>query len=507
VCVERGWRVWETGTEGEELVVGGGGGGGVTPSWHLWWRQCFPPAVFKKLKPHQVLNHIPRAGGLCRKDSLARALHKMKHVFGSAFDFMFGTEKYNLDCLDNVYSHLTNTSLNRLAPGYSLEKDSVGAGCKWRVGELRRHLAGCGRGDWVLWQRVWVMVVLTLLTQVGLVPHHHNCFQLYGFDILVDAGLRPWLLEVNRSPSLSHDCHVDRVVKKPLLHHLFDLVGPPRVPEPPLGRPLRPPVLFLLARRPRRHLCAALRLLGGRGGGGGGGGGGTGGCQGSGCRGECQGRTRYQKHTNTTILPSTTANRHVTRQLSISSYDSSTSSTASSNGRRRVGWGVGGRGMEAGKLGWGRTGRNSIEGSGSSGSSGGGSSSVGRRRSQRNSDGGGRLSWGSGGSSSSSSSSSGGSSGSGTGGGGGGGGRRGGGRWPARCGGWVRTFPFNAATLHASRDPSFLKTQVSELLRYQRACDRAARDNTTNATQATLDAAVRKLLWRDTVIWAPAYPP
>ncbi|KAK3876924.1 hypothetical protein Pcinc_018326 [Petrolisthes cinctipes] len=296
------------------------------------------------------------------------------------------------------------------------------------------------------------MVVLTLLTQVGLVPHHHNCFQLYGFDILVDAGLyhyvslhlcirvlqvdaglRPWLLEVNRSPSLSHDCHVDRVVKKPLLHHLFDLVGPPRVPEPPLGRPLRPPVLFLLARRPRRHLCAALRLLGGRGGGGGGG---TGGCQGSGCRGECQGRTGYQKHTNTTILPPTTANRHVTRQLSISSYDSSTSSTASSNGRKRVGWGVGGgvggRGMEAGKLGWGRT---------------------------------------------------------------------------ARCGGWVRTFPFNAATLHASRDPSFLKTQVSELLRYQRACDRAARDNPTNASQATLDAAVRKLLWRDTVIWAPAYPP
>ncbi|KAK3876923.1 hypothetical protein Pcinc_018326 [Petrolisthes cinctipes] len=338
--------------------------------------------------------------------------------------------------------------------------------------------------------------------QVDAGLYHYVSLHLCIRVLQVDAGLRPWLLEVNRSPSLSHDCHVDRVVKKPLLHHLFDLVGPPRVPEPPLGRPLRPPVLFLLARRPRRHLCAALRLLGGRGGGGGGG---TGGCQGSGCRGECQGRTGYQKHTNTTILPPTTANRHVTRQLSISSYDSSTSSTASSNGRKRVGWGVGGgvggRGMEAGKLGWGRTGRNSIEGSSGGGGSSSSSSSVGRRRSQRNSDGGGRLSWGSGGSSSSSSSN--GSSGSsGT----GGGGRRGG-RWPARCGGWVRTFPFNAATLHASRDPSFLKTQVSELLRYQRACDRAARDNPTNASQATLDAAVRKLLWRDTVIWAPAYPP
>lgn len=69
--------------------------------------------------------------------------------------------------------------------GTELINTYVHPGCKWRMGELRRHLAGCGRGDWVLWQRVWVMVVLTLLTQVGLVPHHNNCFQLYGFDILV----------------------------------------------------------------------------------------------------------------------------------------------------------------------------------------------------------------------------------------------------------------------------------------------------------------------------------
>jgi len=41
------------------------------------------------------------------------------------------------------------------------------------------------------------------------VPYRNNCFELLGFDILIDDTLTPWLLEVNLSPSLACDSPLD----------------------------------------------------------------------------------------------------------------------------------------------------------------------------------------------------------------------------------------------------------------------------------------------------------
>ena len=43
------------------------------------------------------------------------------------------------------------------------------------------------------------------------------CFEVYGFDVLIDANLRPWLLEVNVSPSLSSSSPLDKQIKTTLL--------------------------------------------------------------------------------------------------------------------------------------------------------------------------------------------------------------------------------------------------------------------------------------------------
>lgn len=41
------------------------------------------------------------------------------------------------------------------------------------------------------------------------VPHRDNCFELLGFDILIDSMLEPWLIEVNLSCSLGCDSALD----------------------------------------------------------------------------------------------------------------------------------------------------------------------------------------------------------------------------------------------------------------------------------------------------------
>lgn len=57
------------------------------------------------------------------------------------------------------------------------------------------------------------------------VPYRTNCFSLFGFDILVDQNLKPWLLEVNLSPSLNIDSPLDLKIKGEMLADLFTLVG------------------------------------------------------------------------------------------------------------------------------------------------------------------------------------------------------------------------------------------------------------------------------------------
>ena len=53
----------------------------------------------------------------------------------------------------------------------------------------------------------------------------NNCFEIYGFDIIVDASSKPWVLEVNVMPSLSSSSPFDKRVKTMLICDALTLVG------------------------------------------------------------------------------------------------------------------------------------------------------------------------------------------------------------------------------------------------------------------------------------------
>jgi len=54
--------------------------------------------------------------------------------------------------------------------------------------------------------------------------HRQNCYEIFGFDILLDSDLKPWLVEVNLSPSLSADSPLDMTIKANLCNDTFNMV-------------------------------------------------------------------------------------------------------------------------------------------------------------------------------------------------------------------------------------------------------------------------------------------
>jgi hypothetical protein len=53
-----------------------------------------------------------------------------------------------------------------------------------------------------------------------------NSFELFGVDVIIDRHLKPWLLEVNSSPSLNLRTPLDSKVKGELMEDLVRLVDP-----------------------------------------------------------------------------------------------------------------------------------------------------------------------------------------------------------------------------------------------------------------------------------------
>jgi tubulin polyglutamylase TTLL1 len=49
---------------------------------------------------------------------------------------------------------------------------------------------------------------------------------VYGFDILIEDNLKPWLIEVNASPSLTASTDADRLMKMQVINDTYNVVVP-----------------------------------------------------------------------------------------------------------------------------------------------------------------------------------------------------------------------------------------------------------------------------------------
>ncbi|XP_019631189.1 PREDICTED: probable tubulin polyglutamylase TTLL1 [Branchiostoma belcheri] len=137
----------------------------------------------------------------------------------------FCTVKYTSSTseLDNMFIHLTNVSIQKHGDEYN----NVHGG-KWTIKNMRLFLEGT-RGKEVtdkLFDDINWLTVHSLKAVSGVMANDRHCFECYGYDIIIDNNLKPWLIEVNASPSLTSTTAADRIMKYNLINDSLNIVMP-----------------------------------------------------------------------------------------------------------------------------------------------------------------------------------------------------------------------------------------------------------------------------------------
>ncbi|NXD19009.1 TTLL7 polyglutamylase, partial [Spelaeornis formosus] len=151
-----------------------------------------------------------------------------------------GTEKYHPPSdsnLSQLYMHLTNYSVNKHNEHFERdETEDKGSkrSIKWFTEFLETNNLDVSK----FWSDISELVVKTLIVAEPHVLHAYRmcrpgqapgsdsvCFEVLGFDILLDRKLKPWLLEINRAPSFGTDQKIDYDVKKGVLLNALKLLN------------------------------------------------------------------------------------------------------------------------------------------------------------------------------------------------------------------------------------------------------------------------------------------
>ena len=130
----------------------------------------------------------------------------------------FATEAYKSPMgsnLGNLCMHLTNYAINKEAEGFVANEDENRAdvGHKRSLTAIFDHIdrnpdPEINRTSKDVWQDIKDICVKTLMVGVHHMSHIYKsakpldvenslCFQLIGFDVMIDTQLKSWLIEVN----------------------------------------------------------------------------------------------------------------------------------------------------------------------------------------------------------------------------------------------------------------------------------------------------------------------
>eukprot|EP01083_Nonionella_stella_P223413 796242_1 len=135
----------------------------------------------------------------------------------------FSSSQYSADAqhFGNDYIHLTNFAVQKSAPHYC-----QATGAKWDLRQLKLYLMGKYGPETVnrVFYDMQLCIIRSLLSVQKVMINDKHCFELYGYDVLIDENMKVWLLEANASPSLSGSSPEDYAMKFSLVDDCLAIV-------------------------------------------------------------------------------------------------------------------------------------------------------------------------------------------------------------------------------------------------------------------------------------------
>mmetsp|Transcript_32475 Transcript_32475/g.52602 ORF Transcript_32475/g.52602 Transcript_32475/m.52602 type:complete len:444 (+) Transcript_32475:184-1515(+) len=135
----------------------------------------------------------------------------------------FSNTRFSLDPKDLsvTYVHLTNVAIQKYSPAYTKDK-----GCKWWLHSLKMYMISKHGVEATnkLFHDIQRVILRALLAVQKVIINDKHCFEMYGYDVLIDDNLKPILLEVNASPSLTAETTADFSMKFALLEDLLTVI-------------------------------------------------------------------------------------------------------------------------------------------------------------------------------------------------------------------------------------------------------------------------------------------
>ncbi len=139
------------------------------------------------------------------------------------------SQEYTLDDPLN-YIHLTNNCLQQFGNSYGKFEDGNTLGFNRFVKFLKERYPAADFARDIVARMKDLMIDTYLATKYELNPSkRRNCFELLGYDFLIDEDLRVWLIEVNTNPYLGvANRYIEGLLPK-MLNDLLELVLDPYV--------------------------------------------------------------------------------------------------------------------------------------------------------------------------------------------------------------------------------------------------------------------------------------